>query len=413
MENSRRVVVTGVGMITPVGLDAPTSWAALVAGKSGAGRISRFDPSPFEVQIACEVKGFDPAAHLDYKEARRMDRFCQFAMVAVKEAMADSGLTINGTNAERVGVIIGSGIGGIATILDAVKVMETRGPSRIGPFAVPMLMADIAAGQVAITYGAKGPNHAIVAACATGTVVIGEAATLIRRGLADAMICGGSEAAIVPIALGGLGNMGALSKRNDAPEKASRPFDRDRDGFVMGEGAGIMVLERLDHALARGAHIYGEVAGYGATADAFHITAPAEGGEGAARAIKIALKQAGLAPEELDYINAHGTSTALNDVSETQAIKTVLGKHAYRVAISSTKSMVGHIMGAAGVVEGIATLLTLRDGVIHPTINLDNPDPQCDLDYVPHVARRAPVHVAMSNSFGFGGHNACVVFRRV
>ncbi|MBM3135742.1 MAG: beta-ketoacyl-ACP synthase II [Chloroflexi bacterium] len=413
MENSRRVVVTGVGMITPVGLDAPTSWAALVAGKSGAGRISRFDPSPFEVQIACEVKDFDPAAHLDYKEARRMDRFCQFAMTAVKEAMADSGLIINATNAERVGVIIGSGIGGIATILDAVKVMETRGPQRISPFAVPMLMADIAAGQVAITYGAKGPNHAVVAACATGTIVIGEAAMLIRHGLAEAMICGGSEAAIVPIALGGLGNMGALSKRNDEPEKASRPFDRDRDGFVMGEGAGILVLERLEHALARGARIYGEVAGYGATADAFHITAPAEGGEGAARAMQIALEQAGLAPEEVDYLNAHGTSTALNDVSETQAIKTVLGKHAYRVAISSTKSMVGHIMGAAGAVEGIAALLTLRDGVIHPTINLDNPDPQCDLDYVPHVARRAPVHVAMSNSFGFGGHNACVVFRRL
>jgi len=413
VENSRRVVVTGVGMITPVGLDAPTSWAALVAGKSGAGYITRFDASPFEVHIACEIKGFDPAAHLDYKEARRMDRFCQFAMTAAKEAMTDSGLTISSANAARVGVIIGSGIGGIITILEAVKVMETRGPNRIGPFAVPMLMVDIAAGHVSITYGAKGPNHAVVAACATGTIAIGEAAMLIRHGLADAMICGGSEAAIVPIALGGLGNMGALSKRNDEPEKASRPFDRDRDGFVMGEGAGVMVLEWLDHALARGAHIYGEVAGYGATADAFHITAPAEGGEGAARAMQLALEQAGIAPEEVDYINAHGTSTTLNDASETQAIKTVLGKHAYRVPVSSTKSMIGHLMGAAGVVEGIATLLTMRDGVIHPTINLDNADQQCDLDYVPHVARQAPVHFAMSNSFGFGGHNACVVFRRI
>lgn len=407
-----RVVVTGVGMITPVGLDAKSSWESFVAGRSGAGPVTRFDTSAFEVRFACQVNDFNPAQHLDFKEARRMARFTQFAVVAAKEALDDARLTIGPELAERVGVIIGSGIGGVEAFVEAVVTNLEKGPRRVSPFAVPMLMANGAAGQIAIAHGAKGPNFALVSACATGSNALGEAWETIRRGDADVMIAGGSEAPIIPMAFAALANMGALSKRNDDPQGASRPFDATRDGFVSGEGAGVLILERLEHALARRAPIYGEMVGYGATADAFHITAPAEGGEGAARAMELALRKAGLSPEEVDYINAHGTSTPLNDAAETQAIKKALGSHAYKVPISSTKSMIGHLMGAAGAIEAIVTLLTIKYGVIHPTINYQHPDPVCDLDYVPNKARQARVRVALSNSFGFGGHNACVAFRQ-
>jgi len=407
-----RVVVTGIGLITPVGNDTRSTWQSLLAGRSGAGPITHFDASGFEIRFGCEVKNFDPAAHLDFKEARRMARYTQFAMVATKEALEDARLTITPEMADRVGVLIGSGIGGVEVFIEAVRVYDAKGPRRVSPFAVPLLMANGASGQIAISFGAKGPNYAIVSACATSTHAIGEAWEIIRRGDADVMIAGGSEAPLVPIAFAALGNMGALSKRNDDPQGASRPFDALRDGFVSGEGAGVLILERLDHALARGASIYAEIVGYGATADAYHITAPAEGGAGAAKAMQIALQKAGLQPEEVDYINAHGTSTPLNDVAETQAIKTVFGDHAYRIPISSTKSMVGHLMGAAGAVEAAVTVLTIKEGMIHPTINYQYPDPACDLDYVPNVARKANVRVAISNSFGFGGHNACLAFRR-
>jgi 3-oxoacyl-[acyl-carrier-protein] synthase II len=407
-----RVVVTGVGMITPLGLDANSTWEALVAGKSCAAPVTRFDTSAFEVRFACQVNDFDPARYLDYKEARRMARYTQFAVAAAGEALRDAGLEITPEEAPRVGVNIGSAIGGAEAFVEAVLTNLHKGPRRVSPFAVPMLMANGAAGQVAISYGAQGPNFALVSACATGTNAVGEAWEIIRRGDADVMITGGSEAPIIPMAFAALANMGALSKRNDDPAGASRPFDATRDGFVSGEGAGVLILERLDHALARGAPIYAEMVGYGATSDAYHITAPAEGGAGAARAISIALTKAGMAPEELDYINAHGTSTQLNDAAETNAIKAALGAHAYMVPISSTKSMLGHLMGAAGAIEAIVSVLTIRHGIIHPTINYRHPDPVCDLDYVPNVARKAQVRTAISNSFGFGGHNACVAFRK-
>ena len=410
--SSVRVVVTGMGMVTPLGNDAKSTWAALLAGRSGAGPLTRFDTSAFEVRIACEVKDFDPAQHLDYKEARRMARYTHFAMVAAREALDDAHLRITSENDTRVGVIIGSGIGGIEHLIEAVRVCDSRGPRRVGPFAVPMLMSNGAAGQIAISYGPKGPNYGIVAACATGTNALGEAWETIRRGDADAMIAGGSEAPLVQVAIAALSNMGALSKRNDDPQGASRPFDATRDGFVSGEGAGVLILERLDKAIARGAPIYAEIGGYGATADAFHITAPAAGGAGAAQAMQMALDKAGLRPSEVDYINAHGTSTPLNDEAETEAIKKVFGDHAYKVPISSTKSMIGHLMGAAGAIEAAVAILTMRDGIIHPTINYHHPDPQCDLDYVPNTARKASVRAAMSNSFGFGGHNACLVLRQ-
>jgi 3-oxoacyl-[acyl-carrier-protein] synthase II len=407
-----RVVVTGVGMITPLGLDVKSTWEALVAGKPCAGPITRFDTSAFEVRFACQVNDFDPARYLDYKEARRMARYTQFAVAAAGDALRDAGLEITPEEAPRVGVNIGSAIGGAEAFVEAVLTNLNKGPRRVSPFAVPMLMANGAAGQVAISYGAQGPNFALVSACATGTNAVGEAWEIIRRGDADVMITGGSEAPIIPMAFAALANMGALSKRNDDPAGASRPFDATRDGFVSGEGAGVLILERLDHALARKAPIYAEMVGYGATSDAYHITAPAEGGVGAARAISIALNKAAMAPEEMDYVNAHGTSTQLNDAAETNAIKTALGAHAYNVPISSTKSMLGHLMGAAGAIEAIVTVLTIRDGIIHPTINYHHPDPVCDLDYVPNVARKAQVRAAISNSFGFGGHNACVAFRR-
>ncbi len=410
--SSVRVVVTGVGMVTPLGLSAPATWEALLAGRSGAGTVTHFDPTNYEARIGCEVKDFSPVGIIDFKDARRMARFTQFAVVAAHEAMADARLTIDADLSPRAGVIVGSAIGGVEALIEGVHVNDQKGPRRVSPFAIPMLMSNGAAGQIAISCGARGPNFAPASACASGTNSVGEAWETMRRGDADVMITGGSEAPIVDMAFAALANMGALSKRNDDPTHASRPFDATRDGFVAGEGAGILILERLEHALARKAPIYAEMVGYGATADAYHITAPAEGGEGAARSMAIALRKAGLAPCDIDYINAHGTSTPLNDAAETHAIKTVFGKCAYQIPISSTKSMMGHLMGAAGAIEAIVTVLTIKSGDIHPTINYEHPDPACDLDYVPNRARRARVSAAISNSLGFGGHNATVAFRR-
>jgi len=407
---SERVVVTGLGAVTPIGNDVETSWASLIAGKSGMDSIKAFDASAFSSRIAAEVKGFDPAVAVGAKEARRMDRFVQMAIAATKEALADAKLTIDKSNAERIGALVGSGIGGIGTLIEQAKVLESRGPDRVSPFLVPMMIVDIVAGQVAIYSGAKGPNYSVVSACATSAHCIGEAFEVIRRGDADAVIAGGSEAPIVPVGLAGFTSMRALSTRNDEPQRASRPFDAERDGFVMAEGGAILILESLSHALNRGARIYAEVKGYGATGDAHHITAPAEGGEGAMRAMAIALKKAGLAPEDIDYINAHGTSTPLNDRLETMAIRNLFGTRAYDVAISSTKSMTGHLLGAAGAVEAMACVKSIVHSIVPPTINYEVPDPECDLDYVPNVAREMRVHAALSNSLGFGGHNCSLVF---
>lgn len=407
-----RMVVTGMGAITPLGNDVETFWQNVVAGRSGVGPITLFDASALKTRIAAEVKGFDPEAWFGRKEARRLDRYAQFALAATQQALQDARLDPGHVDRERVGVILGTGIGGIGALVQGVETLMTRGPDRISPFMVPMMLADTAPGLIAIAYGFRGPNMAVITACASGTNAIGEAMNLIRRGDADVVIAGGAEAAILPISVAAFNVMGAISTRNEEPERASRPFDRTRDGFVMGEGAGILVLERLEHAQARGARIYAEVVGYGASADAYHITAPLENGEGAALAMRRALADAGLSPREVDYINAHGTGTPLNDKSETQAIKAVFGEAAYDVPISSTKSMIGHLLGAAGAVEAIVCIRAITDGVIPPTINYEHPDPECDLDYVPNTARRRPVRVAMSNSFGFGGHNACVIFRR-
>jgi 3-oxoacyl-[acyl-carrier-protein] synthase II len=407
-----RVVITGMGAITPLGNDVETFWRNVVAGRSGVGPITLFDASAMKTRIAAEVKGFDPEAWFGRKEARRMDRYAQFALAATQQALQDARLDPAHVDRERVGVILGTGIGGIGALVQGVETLMTRGPDRISPFMVPMMLADTAPGLIAIAYGFRGPNMAVVTACASGTNAIGEAMHLIRRGDADVVIAGGAEAAILPVAVAAFNVMGAISTRNEEPERASRPFDRTRDGFVMGEGAGILILERLEHARARGARIYAEVVGYGTSGDAYHITAPLENGEGAALAMRRALADAGLSPRDIDYINAHGTSTPLNDKSETQAIKAVFGEAAYDVPISSTKSMIGHLLGAAGAVEAIVCIRAITDGVIPPTINYEHPDPECDLDYVPNVARRKPVRTAMSNSFGFGGHNACVIFRR-
>jgi len=407
-----RVVITGMGAITPLGNDVETFWRNVVAGRSGVGPITLFDASAMKTRIAAEVKGFDPEAWFGRKEARRMDRYAQFALAATQQALQDARLDPAHVDRERVGVILGTGIGGIGALVQGVETLMTRGPDRISPFMVPMMLADTAPGLIAIAYGFRGPNMAVVTACASGTNAIGEAMHLIRRGDADVVIAGGAEAAILPVAVAAFNVMGAISTRNEEPERASRPFDRTRDGFVMGEGAGILILERLEHARARGARIYAEVVGYGTSADAYHITAPLENGEGAALAMRRALADAGLSPRDIDYINAHGTSTPLNDKSETQAIKAVFGEAAYDVPISSTKSMIGHLLGAAGAVGAIVCIRAITDGVIPPTINYEHPDPECDLDYVPNVARRRPVRTAMSNSFGFGGHNACVIFRR-
>jgi 3-oxoacyl-[acyl-carrier-protein] synthase II len=407
-----RVVVTGMGAITPLGHDVASTWAGLRRGESGVGPITLFDASQLRTQIAAEVKDFDPVARLGRQAARRYDRFIQFAVVATEQAIADSGLTFDNSVSERTGVVIGSGVGGIATILKAAEIYANRGPRRVSPFLVPNMLTCSAAGQVAITFGIRGPNMAVVTACATGTSAIGEATEMIRRGWVDAMVAGGSEAGITGVALAAFNVMGAVSTDNENPTRASRPFDATRNGFVMGEGSGILVLERLEHALARDAHIYGEIAGYGSTADAFHMVAPAKDGRGAAQAMQMALDNAGILPAKVDYINAHGTSTPLNDKTETLAIKTIFGEYAYRLPISSTKSMMGHLLGAGGAVEAIVCLKALNEGLLPPTINYQHPDPECDLDYVPNVARSAPIRTAMSNSFGFGGHNAAIILQK-
>ncbi|WP_124727632.1 beta-ketoacyl-ACP synthase II [Staphylospora marina] len=407
----KRVVITGLGVISPIGNDLQTFWNHLVQGKSGAGPITRFDASEFSVRIAAEVKGFDPLDYIDKKEARRMDRFVQFAVSTAKMAVQNAGLDMEQVDKTRVGVYIGSGIGGLGTFEEQHKMLLSRGPRRVSPFFIPMMIANMASGVVSMHIGAKGPNSCAVSACATGTHCIGDAFKILQRGDADVMIAGGTESTIMPMAFAGFSSMGALSNRNDEPEKASRPFDRDRNGFVMGEGCGVLVMETLEHAVKRGAPIIAEVVGYGMTADAYHLTSPSPDGEGAARAMMMAMKDAGLSPDEVDYINAHGTSTELNDKFETMAIKTAFGDHARKLAISSNKSMIGHLLGAAGGVEAVATAMTIKEGIIPPTINYENPDPECDLDYVPNEARKATVRAALSNSLGFGGHNATIAFK--
>ncbi len=409
---TRRVVITGLGAVTPLGNDVPTTWSNVIAGRSGAGLITQFDASGYKTRFACEVKDFDVTLVVGKKEARRMDRFTQFAVTAARQALDDSGVSVTSDGSWRAGVFIGTGIGGIGTLESEIRQMLTKGPDRISPFLVPMMLPDTAAAQVAIQFGLRGPNMAVVTACASGNNAIGEAVDCIRRDAADVMLAGGSDAAIIPIAIGGFSNMTAISSRNDAPERASRPFDKERDGFVIGEGAAVLVLEEAEHAVARGARIYGEVLGYGSSDDAFHVTAPEENGTGAAVAMQAALKQAGLRPDQIDYINAHGTSTQLNDRSETAAIKSVFGEAAFRIPISSTKSMTGHLLGAAGAIEAVFCAKVIEEGIIPPTINYEQPDPACDLDYVPNLARQKPVNIVMSNSFGFGGHNAVVIFGR-
>ncbi|MGG4458833.1 beta-ketoacyl-ACP synthase II [Brevibacillus porteri] len=408
----RRVVITGVGVVSPVGNDAQTFWNSLLEGKSGIDRVAAFDASDYPTQIAGEVKSFDPEQYMDKKDIRRTDRFVQFGLAAAKMAVEDAKLEITPENAERVGVYIGSGIGGLTTWEEQHSVLLEKGPRRVSPFFIPMLIANMASGAVSIQYGAKGPTSSAITACATGTNAIGDALRLIQFDHADVMIAGGAEATVRPMAFAGFCSAKAMSTRNDEPQKASRPFDQDRDGFVMGEGAGVLILEELEHAKKRGATIIAEVIGYGMSADAHHITSPSPGGEGAARCMASALKDAGVDPTEVQYINAHGTSTDQGDIAETQAIKSVFGEHAYKLAVSSTKSMTGHLLGATGGVEAIATAYALRDQVLPPTINLENPDPECDLDYVPNHARKATVNVAVSNTFGFGGHNATVILKR-
>ncbi|MCQ6557951.1 beta-ketoacyl-ACP synthase II [Paenibacillus mendelii] len=408
----QRVVVTGMGVMTSLGSEIDQFWGNLMAGKSGVSRIEAFDVSEYPTQIAAEIKNFNLEDYgIDKKEARRMDRFVQFASVASLAAVKDAKLEIGkDVDAERVGVMIGSGIGGLGTWEDQHNILLDRGPKRVSPFFIPMMIANMGSGQVSMLTGAKGPNSTAVTACATGTHSIGDSYKLIQRGDADVMICGGAEATIRPTGLAGFCAMRAMSTRNDAPEKASRPYDTERDGFVMGEGSGVLILESLEHAQKRGAHIYAEVIGYGMSGDAFHMTDPDP--DGAARCMTRALKDAGLEPTAIDYINAHGTSTGIGDKSETSAIKKAFGDHAYKLAVSSTKSMTGHLLGAAGGVEGVIIGLTLQNGIIPPTINLDNQDPECDLDYVPNKARPSDVRIALSNSFGFGGHNATIVMKK-
>lgn len=408
----KRVVVTGLGCISPVGNNVNETWSALLAGKSGAADITQFDASQHKTKFAAEVKGFDGVALLGVREARKMDRFTQFAMVATLEALEQANFSIDESNRDRVGVLIGSGIGGITTLLEQVEVMRERGPDRISPFLIPMMIADSAAGMIAIRLGARGPNMALATACATGSNAIGEAAEMIRRGAVDVMVAGASEASIVAVAMGGMNVMGALSTRNEDPQRASRPFDKDRDGFLMGEGTGILLLESSEHAQERGARILCEVGGYGTSDDAYHVSAPAENGAGAALSMQYALADAGLMPADIGYINAHGTSTPLNDKSETAAIKTVFGEYAYSVPISSTKSMTGHLLGASGAVEAIVCVKALQECVLPGTINYETPDPECDLDYVPNQSRQAAADHVMSNSFGFGGHNATLILSR-
>ena len=408
----KRVVITGMGTISPLGNDVATTWSNAIAGRSGAGKITYYDTAQFRVKIAAEVKDFDGAALFGMREARRMDRFTQFGFAAALQAVEEAGLDFNALNKDRMGVIMGTGIGGMKTLYEQVLIFFERGPDRISPFLVPMMLPDSAASMIALQLGLRGPNMAVVSACASGTNALGEALEVIRRGKADVVLSGGAEAVIVPIAMAGLTVMGAMSTRNDDPEKASRPFDLTRDGFVMGEGSAVLVVESLDHARARGAHILAELKGYGTSNDAFHISAPAENGAGAALCMQSALEDAGLTIYDIGYINAHGTSTSLNDKSETAAIRTVFGEQAYRIPVSSTKSMTGHLLGAAGGLEAMFCVKALEDSILPPTINYETPDPECDLDYVPNQARPLKVQHMMSNSFGFGGHNASIVISR-
>jgi 3-oxoacyl-[acyl-carrier-protein] synthase II len=408
----KRVVITGLGAITPIGNTLAEYWEGLVTGRNGIGPITNFDASKHDCRIAGELKNFDPLLYLEKKAAKRMDRFAQLAVCATKQAMADSGLTIDSTNADRIGVTIGTGIGGLRILEEQQEIYLTKGPSRCSPFMIPMMIANMAAGLVAIDVGAKGPNCCTVTACAAGANAIGEAFRLIQGDYATAMICGGTEAAITPLGIAGFAACKAVSTRNDDPLHACRPFDTGRDGFVMGEGSGILILEELEHAVNRGAKIYAEIVGYAMTCDAYHMTGQTPGGVDAARAMSLCLKDAGLAPESVSYINAHGTSTPINDPTETNAIKTALGDHAYKIAVSSTKSMTGHLLGGAGGIEGVASALAIHHGIIPPTINLENPEEGCDLDYVAHVSRAATVDVALSNSFGFGGHNVTLAFKK-
>ncbi len=413
INTDNRVVVTGLGVVSPLGLDVSSLWEALKSGQSGVDRITLFDTDGFETRIAAEVKGFNPTDHIEYREARRMDRYTQFAVIASLQAAAQAKLDLDNhpEDACNVGVLIGSGIGVITTLCAQMAVLAEKGPDRVSPFLIPMMISDAASGHVSIMLGAKGVNFCATSACSSGADAIGEACEIIRRGDAHVMLAGGAEAAITPIGIAGFNAAGALSKRNEEPRKASRPFDAERDGFVIGEGAAVMVLESLPHALRRGARILAEFGGYGATSDAHHITQPDARGEGGAKAIQVALNKAGVHLEEVDYINAHGTSTQMNDRCETVAIKAALGEHAYRVPVSSTKSMTGHLIAAAGAIEAIICVLTIQHGIVPPTINLEHPDPECDLDYVPNLARQKKVRTALSNSFGFGGHNSVLVLK--
>lgn len=408
----RRVVATGLGVVAPNGIGVETFWESLVNGVSGIDRITRFDAGRHDTKIAAEVKGFDPLLYMEKKEVKKMDRFIHYALAGAIMAVDDAQLTVKDVERSRIGVLIGTGMGGIPALEETHKTLLEKGPDRISPFFIPSIITNLASGHIAIRFGLRGPNSCVSTACASGNHAIGDSFELIRRGMADAMFAGGTEAVISPLTIGGFGAMKALSTRNDAPQRASRPFDKGRDGFVMGEGAGVLILEELNHALQRGAKIYAELKGYGMSADAYHITAPEPEGAGAIASMILALEAAGLQPEEVDYINAHGTSTQAGDASETKAIKKVFGDHAYRLAVSSIKSMTGHLLGAAGGVESVATVLTLHHGVIPPTINYDEPDPECDLDYVPNKARRTKVRVAFNNSFGFGGTNATLVFKQ-
>ncbi|MDP8208793.1 MAG: beta-ketoacyl-ACP synthase II [Candidatus Electryonea clarkiae] len=408
-----RIVITGMGIVTPLGIGVEQSWNDLVAGKSGAAPITRFDASGFKTTFGCEVKGFDPLDYMDRKEAKRMDLFCQFAIAASEEAIVSSGLDLdNDIDRDRIGVLIGSGIGGMTTYESQIIRLSQLGPRKVSPFFIPMMIGDIASGQVSIKWNFSGPNYAVQSACATASHAIGLAYMHLQAGDADVMLCGGSEAPINATGVAGFNSMHAISTRNAEPEKASRPFDIDRDGFVIGEGAGIFILETEEHALKRGAKILGELAGYGFSGDAYHLTAPAPGGTGAVKSMQAAMKKAGCKPEDIDYINAHGTSTPHNDQTETAAIKTAFGDHAYNLAVSSTKSMTGHLLGAAGAVEMFVSLMAVRTGIIPPTINLDNPDPECDLFYVPNKSVKRDVETSLSNTFGFGGHNASIIVRR-
>ncbi len=407
-----KTVITGMGVISPIGIGLEAYWDSLVHGRSGAGKVSLFDTSQYACQIAAEVKDWKPENFIDRKKARRMDRFTQFAMGATKMAVEDAGLDMSKVNPERVGVIVGSGIGGLTTIEEELATLRERGSRKVSPFLIPKIIYNMAAGEIAIQYGMAGPNYAVASACATANNAIGEAMRHLRFGDADVIVCGGTEAAITQLGLSGFSQAGALAESyNDRPEKASKPFDKNREGFVMGEGAGILILETEAHAKARGARIYAELAGYGATDDAYHITSPSPEGKAQSRAVRMALADAKLQPTDVDYVNAHGTSTAINDKAETLVIKTVLGDHAKKIPVSSTKSMTGHLLGAAGGIEIIATILSMQKGIVHPTINYETPDPDCDLDYVPNKAREWKVRAAISNSFGFGGHNAVLAVK--